>query len=518
VRSSGFVRAIALASLACLSGTAGAYQIYTVTRTDDPAPNGCQIGDCSLREAVLAANGNAGLDDVVLGAATYVLSATIEVEDEVRIMGAVAGGTQVIAASGVDPLFHLDEITPPTLVLRYLSMDALGGNEVDGISSATLVLDHVAMPNPEGGIFLDYAADGGIINVDDSNVAGLFGFYGSRVAWINNSRFGQLALLQTGAASNQMGLYRVIVDGAARDNSSLRVASVGEVSLDQVTVQNTRYGLYIDELPASLIVDGLHYLHNLRPMKVVSGADFTIAHSEFRDNQPIESNEPDEPAALWIPNGGSHVVVADSTFAYNTGTSDTGGAVLVENGAELSLRNTTFYNNSFAVNAAAAGARGGAVGYRSATNDTVLTLQNVTIVAPPYSPLGMEGSAFGGRGGGADVSLNIYNSVFVGTCRSDSPTPDYAIGNVKTSGDNCGFGSGGNLLGVSRDDVGLGALGDHGGPTATSIPAPGSVIIDAGVSLGCLAADQRGLPRPSGAHCDAGAIEVGDSIFANGFD
>jgi hypothetical protein len=301
------------------------------------------------------------------------------------------------------------------------------------------------------------------------------------------------------------------------DNSSLRVASVGEVSLDQVTVQNTRYGLQIDELPASLSIDNLRYLHNLRPMNVLSGADFTIAHSEFRDNQPIESNEPDEPAALWIQNGGSHVVVSDSTFAHNIGTSDTGGAVLVEKGAELSLRNTTFYDNSFAMNAAAAGARGGAVGYRGAANDTILTLQNVTIVAPLLAPAGMEGWAFGGRGSAADVTLNIYNSVFVGSCRSDSPAPDVAIGNVKTSGDNCGLGSG-NLLGVSRDDVALSPLGDHGGPTATSIPAPGSVVIDAGVSFGCLPTDQRGLPRPSGAHCDAGAIESGDSIFANGFD
>ena len=432
----------------------------------------------------------------------------------VQIIGAVAGGTQVLVASGVDPLFHLDEVAPPQLVLSYLSMDALGGNEVDGNASATLVLDHVTLPNPDGGIFLDYSADTGVVNVDDSDVAGYFGFYGSHVAWINNSRFGRLTLIQTGAANDQLGLYRVVVDGAALDGGALRLASVGEVSLDQVTVLNTRYGLYIDELPASLRVDNLRYLHNLSPMTIVAGADFTISHSEFRDNQPTDSNEP---AALWVAAGGAHVVVTESTFANNKGTSDTGGAVLVEGGAELSLRNTTFYDNSFTVNAAAAGARGGGVGYRSESNTTVLTLQNVTIVAPLLVPVGMEGSTFGGRGAAADVALNIYNSVFVGTCRSDNPTPDYAIGNVKTSGDTCGFGSG-NMLGASRADVALGTLGDHGGPTATSVPAPGSVIIDAGVSLGCLATDQRGMPRPSGAGCDAGAIESGDSIFANGFN
>jgi len=518
VKPSKLLCGVSLSSLAWLSGTACALQTYAVTRTDDPAPDGCQVGDCSLREAVLAANANAGLDDVVLAAATYVLDSPIEVGDQLRIVGVGTTQTHVLAASGVDPLFHLDEVTPPQLVLMHLSMDALGGDEVDGKASATLVLDHVAMPNPDGGIYLGYAAVGGIVNVDDTDIAGLFGFYGSRIAWINRSRFGKLALLQADAGvTYQLGLAHVVVDGSGSDDAALRLDSRGEVFFDQVTVQDTRYGFYIDEAPESLTIEGLHYLRNLRPMKVLSGADLTLRNSEFRDNLPTTSNEPDEPAALWINSAGSHVVVENSTFANNTGTSDTGGAVLLENGAELSLRNTTFYDNSFTVTAAAAGARGGAVGYRGAANDTVLTLQNVTILAPQITPFGMEGSAFGGRGIGGDVTLNVYNSVFAGSCRSDGAVPDFAIGNVKTSGDSCAFGSG-NLLGVSRADLALGTLGDHGGATATLLPASGSVAIDAGVSLGCLDTDQRGQPRPAGADCDAGAVETGDGIFANGFN
>lgn len=37
---------------------------YSVTRNDDPAPGACNPGDCSLREAITAANGNPGLDTV----------------------------------------------------------------------------------------------------------------------------------------------------------------------------------------------------------------------------------------------------------------------------------------------------------------------------------------------------------------------------------------------------------------------------------------------------------------------
>jgi hypothetical protein len=38
---------------------------YTVTRADDPAPDGCLVGDCSLREAVIDSNANPGADTIV---------------------------------------------------------------------------------------------------------------------------------------------------------------------------------------------------------------------------------------------------------------------------------------------------------------------------------------------------------------------------------------------------------------------------------------------------------------------
>jgi len=38
---------------------------YTVTRSDDPPPNGCLVGDCSLREAIIDSNANPGADTIV---------------------------------------------------------------------------------------------------------------------------------------------------------------------------------------------------------------------------------------------------------------------------------------------------------------------------------------------------------------------------------------------------------------------------------------------------------------------
>jgi uncharacterized repeat protein (TIGR01451 family) len=47
-----------------------------------------------------------------------------------------------------------------------------------------------------------------------------------------------------------------------------------------------------------------------------------------------------------------------------------------------------------------------------------------------------------------------------------------------------------------------------GQATLTHALLPGSPAIDAGDDASCLPTDQRGIPRPQGAHCDIGAYEA----------
>lgn len=54
----------------------------------------------------------------------------------------------------------------------------------------------------------------------------------------------------------------------------------------------------------------------------------------------------------------------------------------------------------------------------------------------------------------------------------------------------------------------LGGLGDHGGTTPTILPAAGSPAVDADAACVAGGADQRGVPRPQGGACDAGAVEL----------
>ena len=47
-------------ALAAIVSTASAATTYRPTRTDDPTPGACTKKDCSLREAVIAANASGG--------------------------------------------------------------------------------------------------------------------------------------------------------------------------------------------------------------------------------------------------------------------------------------------------------------------------------------------------------------------------------------------------------------------------------------------------------------------------
>lgn len=59
-------------------------------------------------------------------------------------------------------------------------------------------------------------------------------------------------------------------------------------------------------------------------------------------------------------------------------------------------------------------------------------------------------------------------------------------------------------------------LRDNGGPAMTHALVLGGNAIDAGGACG-LATDQRGVARSDG-HCDSGAYESSDRIFADGFE
>lgn len=120
---------------------------FTVTRTDDPAPNGCLPADCSLREAVIAANTNVGPDTIFVGADTFTLSIAdpsgtenaslsgdLDLTSDITIRGVASSATSIqaglSAGNGIDKIFQLlndAEVTIRDLTVRYGTSDGCGG-------------------------------------------------------------------------------------------------------------------------------------------------------------------------------------------------------------------------------------------------------------------------------------------------------------------------------------------------------------------------------------------------------
>jgi hypothetical protein len=108
---------IALLLVALVAAPAGA-ATFKPTRKDDPKPGACKPRDCSLREAVIAANRHVGVDKVKLGRGVYRLeipevspdspkSGDLDVIGPAAVAGLGAGKT-VVRGSGSGRVFELD--------------------------------------------------------------------------------------------------------------------------------------------------------------------------------------------------------------------------------------------------------------------------------------------------------------------------------------------------------------------------------------------------------------------------
>ncbi|HKC23079.1 MAG TPA: choice-of-anchor Q domain-containing protein [Gaiellaceae bacterium] len=110
-----------VAAVICLAHAGGSHAAvtasFTVTRTDDPAPDGCALSDCSLREAVLAVDGGSGGGTISIPAGHYRLTIAgpgedvgatgdLDLTNDVTIDGAGARQT-VIDSTGSDRVFDV---------------------------------------------------------------------------------------------------------------------------------------------------------------------------------------------------------------------------------------------------------------------------------------------------------------------------------------------------------------------------------------------------------------------------
>lgn len=193
--------------------------------------------------------------------------------------------------------------------------------------------------------------------------------------------------------------------------------------------------------------------------------------------------------------------ITNSTFVNNSSCS--GGALYLDQGSTTTITNTTFVGNT-------ADCTGNTL-----TNNGTATLTNVTMLgdtAPgtDLSPTDLPSiSNFGTLN--LKSSLMAYNSAANCSNNSGNGTLISLGFNLDDDG-TCGTEETDAQLGLNSN-----GLQNNGGPTPTVALQSGSVAIDyVGVSA-CPppSTDQRGLNRPQGASCDAGAFEYTSLLFTS---
>ena len=448
----------------------GAY-LFTVTKTTDTADGICD-SDCSLREAIMAANASPGTDTIMLPAGTYTLTITgidedgsaigdLDITDHLTIKGSGAADT-IIDGGGIDRVFHVD----PT------------SSEIT-VDISELTIRNGSAPNAAN---IENRLGGGIDNL------------------------GTLTLTNVAVSDNTA----TFVGGSGGG-----LSNTGTLVLNSVTVSdNTGYFAGGIHNTGTMTLINSSISNNTSSGAIGSAGGIWNQGNATLMNSAVSGNT--ARVGGGIRNLNPHILtLINTTISVNTASSTRGGGIYNE--GVLEITNSTLSGNI-------ANTDGGGI-----FNSNLVALASVTIG-------GNEATTGQGGGIYNEAEIQIETTILSNNTASgvanncELPTG----GNFTEFGYNledantCGFTGTGDII---NTDPLLGPLQDNGGPTFTHALPVGSPAIDAGNPSGCtdidgvtdLTTDQRGFTRPmdgdgdGDAVCDIGAYEYG-AVLSSGAD
>ena len=315
-------------------------------------------------------------------------------------------------------------------------------------------------------------SNGGAINLLQTNGR----FYNS--AFTNNVANGTGQNYKGGAATGCPGVGQPDQGGAGGNGGAIGIDGADDTD---VTVCGSSFvGNKSNELAGAFI-----RTPNKTPRRT------TIDRSVFQGNHAKQGG------ALYLMNMNPLEIFA-STFSGNV-AKGAGAAQFYK--SKLNLVNTTF-----AANEATAGL-GGAL--MLGAMDATGVIRNLTFSGNKSS----GGSGYFSAAIAGSLNSPVYNTVFANNLTNDAwspmqctPTPGTGANDMQWPRNHV-VGNGPDTLcvaGIVFADPLLGALGNHGGPTPTSVPASTSPLRKAGRN--CPATDQRGVVRNT-TQCTVGAVE-----------
>jgi predicted outer membrane repeat protein len=314
-------------------------------------------------------------------------------------------------------------------------------------------------------------------------------------------------------------VYDSILSGNLVDGSGGALGSTGDIlvvrsHLDGNTTDGDGGAIYADEDGDVTVIDSTV---SGSTADGPGGAIFTLDGDVTIINSTLTGNRADDRGGAI--SGEASVTVLNSTISRNLAVAHVGGGIWSR--GDMYVGNSTISDNY-------AEAKGGglhAAGVLTLVNSTVA--DNIASVAPNVG-VGERLEAFGSVIGPAKVDFNGGQAQPAET-NCDAPVSISRGYNVVTDG-SCRLGAPTDVVGRPS---GLGPLRGYGGAHETRLPRAGSPVLDRVPAAACLnppfptllegeqhlaghvddigallRTDQRGVPRPQGAACDAGAVEV----------
>lgn len=324
--------AMLLASLAIAVPADAAPLTYTVTKTTDTADGTCNA-DCSLREAITAANANSGQDTVVIPAGTYGLSIVstnedanadgdLDITDAVIIRGAGIGATIIDGNGGAtaDRVFDVHNTDVSFTDLRITDGNIAGddGGGMRTNDNVVVTLNRVRVDNNTtdgdgGGLYLDDDALATFIDsVIDTNDAGEgAGFYASNAGVVlRDTRVDNNTATSSGGGAYNSDSNVEMFGGSLSDNTSATNGGGMYVTYGNATFEDV-------DMDDNLAIDGGALL--------VDESQVTLNRVSLDGNRATSDGG-------TIDTDYSNVVLTDSPIT-NSGVTATG---LIEGGALVS--------------------------------------------------------------------------------------------------------------------------------------------------------------------------------------
>ncbi|MGL5831134.1 MAG: beta strand repeat-containing protein, partial [Candidatus Altimarinota bacterium] len=526
-------------------------------------------GNCELRDAINAANGDTAVDACTAGSGsdTIVFSGagTITLTSDLpNITAALAlDGDNDIILDGAN-LYRIFNVNIGANIFALDDLDLINGAAASGacmfmFNGATVNITNTTFDNcnatDDGGAI--YGLDGGggattfnLTNVTMTNNSTATGFGGGAGIYVGNNNI--LNAINFNASGNVVGNG----DGSAIYADSY--SGTPDINVDGGTIENNS----TDENGAIFISRATgHHINNVTFQNndcgdvattcfgaalTVGSGTVLVTNSDFIDNVVDASGSAGYGGAIAAFAG--NVNVEDSLFDGNTAYH--GGAIYVTNGFDATIERSTFIDNTSQAGSGAIfiDSSAGDVDVDSSTfinNSSVLYGGAIRI---DNGSLDVTNSTFDSNDaeyGGAIITVGGINTIFNNTFTNntavvaggglyiDSPTTTWANnileGNTAPTGPDCtedapgdSDSSGNNLIEdptncptIGSDITGssalLGALALNSGTTLSRLPGGGSPAINAASAAFAPAFDQRGVSRPIGVADDIGSIEVSDS-------